>query len=344
MLSLSFGVFEVAVLALMALCLWQSWFRAKDLFLGLLVGVEFTLFGEYVATYVTKEYYYRDFFIKLVCVAENAGGYGPRPLTCDPAMSCIPLVIPVMESIIIYAALCTVRQLRLPPVAAGLYCGLLALCVDLAMDPIVSQSIKCFGVTAEDAQSINGRAIGLGFWVWMLHDPKLATLGVINNNYAGWFLGTASLAIALQWANREFNLSQHGWKRNLVVVLLAVPCIALPLFLGSFRVYYLVSQKLHVPYLISLFVIAAVSILVVLSKWKSMHLRTPLDGIALAVPAFFYMFTFAAMLIFQMYTEPGLVTRWTCAFLAGAGLFLLPSLQTLVSSREVVPQPTSSVQ
>jgi hypothetical protein len=309
----SFLIFELGIYALALISLVHAARQGRYLVMGIVAAAVFSFVGESLVIRVTQEYYYSRFLIML---CRSAGGWRITP-ACQPPNYCVPLVIPIMEAIIIYAAMTTSDRLRPPWPARSLLDGLLALCIDLGIDPIVSIGVQC------DVPSQPGAATnGLGFWIWALNSTEEHLLGVDLNNYAGWFLGVAVFSFALRLSRGWFQPSSRSLLGDVAAAALAL-LLAMLVFAGVVVIYHWI--RTHMPEWIPFTMIVGASFLTVLRFGRSVQRDNPIDGVLLAVPLCFYLFSFGALLLADMYLQrPLLIPLWLTMFALGALAFTWP--------------------
>lgn len=99
----------------------------------------------------------------------------------------IPLVIPIMEGSLAFAALWTSRLLKAPIWVRPLLAGWVLVNVDALVDPIVATTHNCHGDVLRQ---------GLNFWHWYIDDTYIAHwYGIPVFNFVGWF-GAAVMLVS----------------------------------------------------------------------------------------------------------------------------------------------------
>lgn len=316
--SPSFVIFEIGLYVLAVLCLIHAWRRGLHLVLGIVAGCIHGFVTENVAITRLHEYYYNRFLIML---CSNPGGWGVA-VKCVAPNGCVPLVVPLLEGVLIYAAMSTTDQLNLSWRLRPLLDGLLAMTIDFALDPVVSIGTKC--LTA-DLPQLNLH--GLGFWIWQVRPPQEATLGVNLNNFAGWFLGTAVFSFVLRACRRWIQPRWPGLAGKLAAALAAVVATQLVLFVVV-EIYTLLVNLLFGQQWIVFSIMIAAAVLVLLRGAAALRHDSPIDWTLLAVPGFLMLFTLGALLLSGLYQlRPLLLALWLVLFvIAGIG-FTLPYWQ-----------------
>lgn len=312
-----FIIFELGMYALGLLCLAQAWRQSRAHMFGIVAGTIHSFATEKYAISTIHEYYYNRFLIML-CSGPSAGTSLALATDCRAPNSCVPLAIPLMEGIIIYAAMRTSDRLLAPWQIRPLIDGLLALALDIAIDPIVSIGVPC------QPRTVGVVAHGLGFWVWKLQAAEEAWLGVDLNNFAGWFFGAATFSLALRLWQRWVPPGSKGVLGDLVAAAMAVPStlLALVAIIQSYK--WIVAAIGGEQWVLFVLIVAA-ALLVVLRYTRAAPQTYPLDWVVLAVPAFFFAFTLGALLLTDLLQRrPILLALWLAAFAVAAAAFSLP--------------------
>ena len=115
----------------------------------------------------------------LVVLADPEGQhnvYGDFLLMVGPAGEKVPIWVGVGRGSIVYVSTFTAQRLRSPWLLRPLSAGLLAVSIDLSLDPIADR---------------------LGFWKWFNVNP-LNYFGVPFDNFVGWFLIVSSFALCVR--------------------------------------------------------------------------------------------------------------------------------------------------
>jgi uncharacterized membrane protein len=111
--------------------------------------------------------------LMIVSRASASYGYGEFLFMLGPAGKQVPLWVGVGWGVIVYAATWTAQRMQQPWLLRPLSAGILAVSVDLSLDPIA----QC-----------------LGYWKWK-DPPLLNYYGVPFDNFLGWFAIVASFAL-----------------------------------------------------------------------------------------------------------------------------------------------------
>ncbi|HNP85575.1 MAG TPA: hypothetical protein PKK78_05510 [Kouleothrix sp.] len=314
--SALFLIFELGVYVLGLLCVVQAWRQSRAQLLGILAAVVYSFLTEKYAISTLHEYYYNRFLIML---CSNPGSGWHVVTECRAPNGCVPLAIPLMESLIIYAAMRTSDRFQAPWQIRPLIDGLLALALDIAIDPVVSIGVPC---------QPNPTAIvahGLGFWVWKLVPTQEAWLGVDLNNFAGWFFGAAVFSLTWRLWQRWIPSGSKGWLGDIGAALLTILSTLLVL------VAIIQAYKAIVVWILGgeqwvLFVLIVAAALIGVLRYTRATLQPyALDRVVLAVPTFFLFYTFGALLLTGLLQRrPILLGLWLAMFVVAAVAFTWP--------------------
>jgi len=313
---LSFVIFELGVFVLALICLRHAWQRTRYLAIAFLVTIVFSFSTEIFAIKLLHEYYYNSFFV-MIC-REPGLPWGVN-LSCTASSSCVPLAIPVMESIVIYAAIVTSDRLNLPWAARPVFVGLLAISIDLVMDPVVSASLACHATSRAVNPVVVGH--GLGFWVW-LFKPEQAALGlppehnllfgVPLNNFSGWFLSVLIYSLLLHMGWRKIPPGSKGILGDLIVPVVAIP-LTLLAFAGVIAVYqWLITNVVGSEWTLVALILGA-SILVILRFARRARRDNPIDRVILAVPLLLHVYFLGMLFASNLYREEPVVIAVSAA-------------------------------
>ena len=308
---LAFLVFEISTYLLAVICLIHAWRHGRYLAVTLCVAVVFSYLTEIFAINLVHEYHYNRF---LIMICRDVTVPWGATINCATHSSCVPLAVPVMEAMIIYAAIQTSRRLELPWMTRPILNGLLAITLDLMMDPIVSASVPC-----QPTPVILPPAPvepGVGFWVWHLipeHTvfgvtlPEHLFFGIPLNNFSGWFLGILIFTLMLELGWRMIPPESKGVLGDFIVPIAAIP-FTMIVFTGVIAVYqWLIKYVFKTEWLLAALILAA-SILVILRVAPRARRDNPLDLFVLAIPIFFQLFFLVELFAIDLFwKQPGLI-------------------------------------
>jgi hypothetical protein len=201
----------------------------------------------------------------------------------------VPLMIVVSWGAIIYAVMRTSdhyvvqgtssdRVLRwyLKPINDGL----LALTIDLSLDPV---------------------AIQLGYWVWTIHNPQERSwfgsqyleappwFGAPFGNYYGWYAMVFWYSFIVRLGFRLFPPAKYGRKLNIIIPLCAA-LVGLPPLFASLFFYVWLVEGLHIAEPIIFSLLLGLNIVAILRFLPELPHDAKLDFGPLSSPIFFHIF------------------------------------------------------
>lgn len=327
-IPVSFLLFEFGIYALALVCLRHAWRQGPYLALAIVTATIFAFAGESLVIRLTGEYYYNHFLVML-CLGGAPGGFGVT-VSCGDHSTCVPLAVPIMESLIVYAAMQTTDRLRLPWAARSLLDGLLALSIDFGLDPIVSRSTFC-AVSPEMAPIIP--PVGVGLWVWKLDSAVEAVAWIDLNNYAGWFLGVAVFSFTQRLLRQRVAPGSRGLSGDIWMAIISLP-LAMLFFAPLVLAYRFIVQRHILPEWILFSALIGASLAVSIYYGRRAERDNPIDPVTLAVPTFLYLYALAVLVVGGYYVErPVLFLYWALTLAIGALGFTWPSWDRLLGRR-----------
>jgi hypothetical protein len=299
----------------------------------MIVAVVFSYSTEIFAINLLHEYYYNHFLIMICRDARLPGGVY---IGCTAPSSCVPLAIPVMEGIIIYAIIQTSNRLNLPWGVRPVLDGLLAISIDLAMDPVVSASVRCrLGMPPVSVEP------GAGFWVWLLRPEQSVSglppeqnllFGIPLNNFSGWFLSIVIFTFMLRIGWKKIPPGSKGILGDVIVPVVSIP-LTLVAFAGVIAVYTWLTQHVFGSEWILVALILAASILVVLRFARRARRDNPMDLVLLAVPLLFHLYFLIVLFASDLYRiTPALAIVAPALFAISMLLFSWPYWERITST------------
>lgn len=251
---------ELSVYLITAICLVDAWRRGRSWAITMVVAMLFAFAVEYffVADPSNPDgyRYSADFLIRL--------GSGEQ---------FVPLWVVCGWSMIMYAAMVTTDALGLPWWSAAAADGLLAMSIDLVLDPVAQH---------------------VGYWSW---DNPGEFFGVPWDNFLGWLLIVGGLSFFIRLGFRWFPRGSKGWLGDVLVPLIAA-APAMGVLVGM-------TDLLNVLYAAigtTLTFILGFSFTIWLLDHRLQSCRTDarIDWVALAVPIYFHAFLFLVAMISGM--------------------------------------------
>lgn len=220
--------------------------------------------------------------IELLLLQAGGYSYGKFLIMLGPAGKQVPLWVGVGWGVIAYAASWTAQRLRQPTVLRATTAGVLAVNIDLSLDPIAEL---------------------LGFWSWA--QPKGASFyDVPFDNFLGWFAIVSLFSFAVRALFRLFKPGRV-WIDILVPGLGAALAVGGMLLLGEILpIIYKIAGGQLIPFLIILGLAGV-------SMWHAAF-RTPRDlppaKVILALPLYMHCLLFILFLTSTAPRDDGLVT------------------------------------
>jgi hypothetical protein len=300
-----------------AMFFWFVWKSVREKggeLIFLLLGVIFGITMEMTAMAQLKEYHYNcEMFLVNI-----PGIYFPTVLVPSPEhIRCLPLCIPLMESIIMYSLWSTFRLTGLNPYAQALFSGVTAMFLDLAIDPVVSTSSSASpGIQPPPFLIYKG----LGFWVWLIHPDQRQLYGVLLNNFIGWLFGVTLYTILVPWIIKNIR---GGWREKLIAFL-----IGTVMDLGILEIIMLLKMIfrgiIH-EYAWMLFFLLIIGYVIQMVLMWNIKRDTRVRWDLLIVPVFFFGFTFVAAVFRGIFVEdPRFLLFWLFMLVLNIIMYTLP--------------------
>ena len=195
--------------------------------------------------------------------------YGPFPLMI---LGKVPAMIVVSWGGLVYGVMRTSDALRLKWYLRPIYDGLLAMLIDLSLDPI---------------------SIALGFWVWTM--PHKHWFGEPFSNYIGWYSMVFAFSLTVRALFHRLDPTKSSKLWAVVLPLITVPLALIPFGL-LMKGYLLLAGQFAEPLVFSAF-LGGFAVLI-LRYFPSLPRDAWLDVSAIAAPVFFGAFEF-----FMLYTS-----------------------------------------
>lgn len=156
--------------------------------------------------------------------------YSDLGLMIGRAPAWVPLEVPISWAVIVTCAMRTSDRLALPWRLRPLFDGLMALSLDLVLDPILSASRAVPALGGGCLTGDQPALGGLGMWIWCLPPGEQALwLRVPLTNFFGWVVVVSLVSFAVRHAARSLegsspSFARTAWvfARNLLGALVAV--------------------------------------------------------------------------------------------------------------------------
>lgn len=292
-MSATFWIIEFSTYAYCAWCLYDSWKRGHQWLLTLIAAA---VFG------VGVELYF------LTTEDGNQKGayytYGQFAVMLGWAQHKVPLWVGLGWGCILYASVWTAELLSEGGPVRPLAAGLLALNIDLSLDPIAEQ---------------------LGFWQWH-HVPEINYYNVPFDNFLGWMLIVGSYSWSSALLFRKVPLSWK-WRGYWIPFAALVPALALTM-LGQWLLNWIYgwAGNQALPFMV---LTGASTIGAVYYGARARRNRAP-NPVALAMPLYFHALLFVMLIVTGAYRSNAtlIVVIPVCLFV-GFTAFAWPSIDKL---------------
>ncbi len=200
-------IFEFTALLLAFTALMRLWRDPnKFFFMSFLFAVVVTTLIELAGVRLEHSYYYADFLFEIPAVPILAGLGGKA---AESAGS-FPVFVAFEWAFIIYCLNLMMKKLYIAWYLAPLVCGLVAVSIDMALDPVAASSrmVAAVGESCFDS-TVPGSAEGIGYWVWCIPEntPNSYFFGVPLQNFYAWFL---VVAVWMLFQSVAFKISYEG--------------------------------------------------------------------------------------------------------------------------------------
>ncbi|MBX3054974.1 MAG: carotenoid biosynthesis protein [Anaerolineae bacterium] len=273
---------EIGAYALAVLLLWQAGKQGRYMLLTLIMAMLYGYLLEYMDIRDYHAYVYGQFHIMLP--------------------GAVPLPVALSWGMIFYAATQTSDKLGLLWTRRPWLDGLLAISIDLCMDPIAAQ---------------------LGYWEWT---PPGPWLGIPFGNFFGWLVVITALSYVWRAASRRFQAITQGLLQQLLilvgvmVVSLLILFVALAVF-ERLTVTPVLREGWQAVMVLAWIILAAA---LVAPYYRTFERNNPVEWMLLALPLFF--FGYLTLMVFTAVTNPStaLVVNTLLTAVVGLWLFTLP--------------------
>jgi len=269
---------EIGAYVLAILLLWQAGRQGRYLLLTLIMAMLYGYLLEYMDIRDYHAYVYGQFHVML------------------PGN--VPLPVALSWGMIFYAATQTSDLLGLPWARRPWLDGLLAIIIDLCLDPIAAQ---------------------LGYWNWT---PPGPWLDIPYGNFFGWLVVITALSYVWRAASRRFHAdAQVLWRQLFILIgVMGVSLLILFVVLGIFE-RLTVTPVLRVgvqEVMVLIWIIGAA--VIVAPYFRRFERNNPVDWLVLALPIFF--FGYLTLVLFTAVTNPSLVLVINTLATAVIGLWM----------------------
>lgn len=243
----------------------------------------------------------------------------------------MPVTIGVSWATIIFIAMQTSDRLGLPWYHRPFVDGMLAVVLDLVIDPISSASLWV-AQRGDICAGMNTDALfgGVGVWVWCVPQADQAVWYTIPlANFSGWWMVVVAISFAIRFGRRAFKAEERPWWQQIAVLLL-MALVAFGAVVGFGVLYHrlmtgLWSQRI----LLALLLFGPIALVAL--QARRLKFSHPTDWGMLAMPAFAYIGGLATFFLKGIDRDhwPGSAILLVVVALISATLFLLPYVKTI---------------
>ena len=303
---------SVSGIAFGALYLWKASRIGRLSALVVLIAMSYGLTIELLDLRTTHEYFYAHL-----------------PVMVAKFPDWVPLCIPMTWGAIVFVTMHTTNQLPLRWFEKPILDGLMALFLDLAIDPVSASSLlvekikqPCSTGTFEA-----GAANGAGAWVWCVAPEQGAQyFGIPMANFFGWFCVVAAFSLSFRFVIRHFKLKDRSLFAQVGFLLgasvLATVLMALPQL--TFAAY---AKSGPLPWVVmALLILASITLLIRALRKPVMPAEPRVKGLLL-LPAFTYAVSLhTSWQRGQLAETPGLLWALLAVAVVGMALFSAPAI------------------
>lgn len=269
---------EIGAYLLAAVMLWHAWKQGRYMLLTLLMAMLYGYLLEYTDMRDFHAYHYSPFHIML------PGG--------------VPLAVALSWGLIFYAAMQTSDKLGFNWHKRPWLDGLLAISIDLCMDPIAAQ---------------------LEYWVWT---PPGPWLGIPFGNFFGWLVVITALSYVWRAANHRLKPAGQSLLRQLLI-LVGVMIVSLVILFISLAIFERLTVTPVLREGVQGLMVAGwilLALLLVAPAFPRFKRDNAPDWAVLALPLFF--FSYLTLMVFTAVNAPSTLLIINTLLTAVIGLFL----------------------
>ena len=279
-------IIEIGAYIIALVLLWSAWKKGRFWLLTLLTGIVYGVILEILNMSIFHTYTYGDFLVML-----------PGDL---------PLIVGVSWGMIIYAAMLTSTALGVVWWIRPFMDALLALMIDLALDPVAANQ-------------------GLCMWIWS-PEEKPFLFGVPPDNYFGWFFVAFGFSLFWYILGRKFHPETQSLFKQIVLLVVNL-ILAMVVLFGAIVIFRVVTKTELTPMVIFLGVTLLISVILVLRFARPIQRDNSINVPVLLVPIYFYLYDVVAGFVWIQNTQMMLNTiLWTVVAMA---CYLLPYSKTI---------------
>lgn len=312
-------LFLLGALAVYLVLLRHAWKTAPFLAFVLVLIVPYDYVTEFVG--LRSGLYYYGAAPLRICLGSHPTGTG----SCAIPDQCIPLAVLLMEASILLAVMRTTDLLSLPRFAKPFLDALIAVNIDVMLDPIASSSQWC---GTGEGPSFGG----LGFWTWLTRGEAAGLwFGVPLFNYIAWFTDNFAFVVGVRLIAHFFQKGQRGKTIDFFAAVGAIGVILVIEGVLDLVLRWLLDLRYTPAWQWGVIGgIFGLSVLVVLSSLRALRHDHPVQWPLVAVPGFYFAFGLGALLLSpSLAGQPALYLVWAICFVIGSAHALSPYWRAL---------------
>lgn len=303
--------------------LWAAYFFRRATRQGRFIAIAFVVMATYgflIEYYDIRSSHSYDYARMLVMLAD-------WPLW-------VPLSVCLSWAVILLIASSLSDRLGLPWYQRPLVDGLFATLLDMAGDPVFSNTRYVESLARSCADATSSAFGGIGVWTWCVPEGIPLWFTVPLGNFFGWFLVIALFSFLLRFAQVKLNATNRPWfvQLGMLVVVAALSAVVVELALRAFTL---------LPARLTVFVLAATLLLpvvLIVRHRRQLNFNNPFDlGLVLmpltgnASDVYIY---------FHYSIDKNMGSTWAALLvltaLASTAITLLPFAGTLLRRRPAV--------
>ncbi len=277
---------EIGAYIVALVLLWSAWKKGRYWVLTLLAGVFYGLILEALNMKAFHAYTYGKFLVML-----------PGDL---------PLIIGVSWGMIIYVAMLTSSALGVVWWIRPFIDALLALIIDLALDPIAANQ-------------------GLCMWIWEPTE-KGFLFGVPPDNFFGWFFVAFGFSLFWYILGCKFKPETKSTFKQ-ICILAAILFLAMILLFVAITIFQRITQTSLIPMLWALGAVLLISILLVFHFARPIKRDNPINWPILLVPIYFFSYELFALVVWIR--NPAMALNTIIWLVVGMFFYTLPYSKTI---------------
>jgi hypothetical protein len=244
------------------------------------------------------------------------------------APSWVPVIVGISWSNIIYLTMLTSDCLALPEWQKPFFDGMLAVMIDLVMDPVTSATITipaghigraCIGTGPEWG--------GAGLWVWCVHDTTTHMwYNVPYSNFVGWFFVVAVASAVVRYVRHQWNITTRS-KMVQYVAAAGVTAVATVLCTVLVKGVVKLMQGGLLSPTVAFALVTVGPLAFVALNWGSINRRNALNWPLMLFPMFVFIVEPVSYVVLKMDPSgwPWLPLKLAGTALVGVAVLMLPS-------------------